>query len=69
LVAGLGLVAFLTLRKSEPKVLWVKDLAPNWALAPAIGSDGTIYFSDETNNLCAITRDGSVLWKTLLPST
>src|SRR6185503_10963764 len=67
LVAGVGAVIFLALPRERPKILWQIDIPPIWGSAPAVGSDGAIYFGDQEKNLCAVARDGSVRWKARLP--
>lgn len=67
LLAGVGAVIFLALPRERPKILWQIDIRPIWGSAPAVGSDGTIYFGDQETNLCAVAHDGSLRWKARLP--
>ena len=69
LALAFGLVVCVSLVKREPRVVWVNSMSGLWPnSAPSIGREGVIYFGGLENNFCALSRDGSLLWKTRIPT-
>ena len=60
------ITALKDINTSTPSVYWVYSVSnPN---VPIIGLNGTLYFSNNSGYLFAISSNGSFLWKTLISS-
>jgi hypothetical protein len=59
-------VNFYALSRDTGSPEWFRLLVP-MNVAPAVGSDGSIYVSDEFGMLAALAGDGAELWKVIVP--